>query len=264
MRVETTVETLMNGEPLAWKVAGIFKWGEGPALCPERDYPLSASLGPDGYRVVEIPQSVAETLREGVAHVLNVRVDELPGYHDRVSEAEHMRIIDRSRELRFADLGLDPAIIIDLFEPCVGVKLSPTLPALGRDHVQLRINRPGSTDYNPPHRDAALPVWANSLNIWLPIAGVDEDTSLGIVPGSHRIAESDCWQTTAGGAFIGGKPYRVPAIAKLRQGPLPMIRAPLRFGEALLFTPYLIHGLAVNNTQDLTRMALEFRFEMIH
>jgi hypothetical protein len=253
----------MNGEPLAWKVAGSFDWGQGPALCPSVGYPLATSFGSDGYRVVDVGDDVCATLRDGVARILGVPVDELSSYHRQVSDTEHMRIIDRSRELRFADFGIDATVITDLFEGFSGVRLSPVLPALGRDHVQLRINRPGSTDFNPPHRDAALPAYVNCMNIWLPIAAVDERTSLGIVPGSHQIAESDCWQTARGGATIDGKLYRVPAIAKLRQGALQMIRAPVRYGQALIFTPYLIHGLAVNNTRDRTRMALEFRFELV-
>jgi ectoine hydroxylase-related dioxygenase (phytanoyl-CoA dioxygenase family) len=142
------------------------------------------------------------------------------------------------------------------------VRLSETVAALGRDHVQLRINRPDSTDYNPPHRDGSLPIWANALNVWIPVAGVDELTSLPIAPGSHRVAEEACWQTEAGGVAIRGRQYRVPAIARLRRGPLDMIRTTVAFGQALLFTPFLIHGLAVNQS-NRTRMALELRLDVV-
>jgi ectoine hydroxylase-related dioxygenase (phytanoyl-CoA dioxygenase family) len=37
----------------------------------------------------------------------------------------------------------------------------------------------------------------------------------------------------------------------------------VRSGQALIFSPYLIHGLALNETADVTRMALEFRFEIV-
>ena len=41
-----------------------------------------------------------------------------------------------------------------------------------------------------------------------------------------------------------------------------MVRAPVRFGQALIFTPYLIHGLAFNESKAKTRMALELRFKI--
>ena len=72
----------------------------------------------------------------------------------------------------------------------------------------------------------------------------------------------DCWQTQPGGAALGGNPYRVPAFGRLRSGPLEMARAPVRFGQALIVTTYLIHGLAFNKSDTRTRMALEMRFQI--
>jgi hypothetical protein len=260
---ESLVETLIDGRPVRWPVGGEFAWGEGGALSPADDDPRAAALDPDGYRVLSLPPEVAGEVRRAVAAFLRLAPEALEAYHRHTDEAGHAELIQRSRELRFAHLGLDAGAIIDLLEPVLGLRLSPIVPIVGSDHVQLRINRPGSTDYNPPHRDGALPVWANSVNTWLPVAGVDARTSLCILPGSHRLAEDRCWQTRPGGATIDGKPYRVPAIARLSDGPLRMIRAPVRFGEALIFSPFLIHGLALNETADVTRMALEFRFEIV-
>lgn len=154
-------------------------------------------------------------------------------------------------------------MLVAFFERTLGLRFSEVLPALGRDHVQLRINRPGSTDYNPPHRDAAFPAYCDALNVWIPIVGVDARTSLPVVPGSHSIAERECWQTETDGAVIAGRRYQVPAIAWLRNGPLKMIRTSVALGQALLFTPYLIHGLAVNNSGNRTRMALELRLQVV-
>jgi ectoine hydroxylase-related dioxygenase (phytanoyl-CoA dioxygenase family) len=42
-----------------------------------------------------------------------------------------------------------------------------------------------------------------------------------------------------------------------------MSRTSVRFGQALLFTPCLIHGLAMNNSGTHTRMALELRLEVM-
>lgn len=260
---ERLVETLIDGRPVRWPVGGEFAWGEGPALSGAETDPRAPALDPVGYRVLDLPEGVVGRVRRAAAAFLGLSPDALEAYHRHTDETGHAELIQRSRELRFADLGLDAGEIIALLEPVLGLRLSPIVPTIGRDHVQLRVNRPGSTDYNPPHRDGALTVWANSVNIWLPVAGVDARTSLCILPGSHRVAEASCWQTRPGGATIDGKPYRVPAIARLRDGPLRMIRAPVRSGQALIFSPYLIHGLALNETADVTRMALEFRFEIV-
>jgi Phytanoyl-CoA dioxygenase (PhyH) len=260
---ENLVETLIDGRPIRWPVGGDFAWGQGPALSRAETDPRALALDPEGYFVLDLPGGVVRQVRHAAAAFLRLPPDALQAYHRHADDASHAQLIERSRELRFADLGLDAGAIIALLEPVLGLRLSPIVPMVGSDHVQLRINRPGSTDYNPPHRDGALPVWANSVNIWLPVAGVDERTSLCILPGSHRLAEENCWQTLPGGATIDGKKYRVPAIARLRDGPLRMIRAPVRGGQALIFSPYLIHGLALNETTDVTRMALEFRFEIV-
>ena len=40
-----------------------------------------------------------------------------------------------------------------------------------------------------------------------------------------------------------------------------MIRPNPQNTEALIFTPFLIHGAAVNKNIDITRIALELRFD---
>lgn len=261
--MEHQVETLIDGEPTVWSVEGDFAWGSGGTLCRLEDDPLLPALGDAGYRIEKLAPGTAEMIRDRIAALLGFESPEmLSRYHEGVDDAGHMRTIEMTRELRFRHLGLESGDFIKTFEDIVGVRLSAVLPLIGSDHVQVRINRPGTTDYNPPHRDGSLPVFENTLNIWIPVAEVDETTSLPIVPGSHGIPEADCWQTAPGGAVIRGRPYRVPAIARSRQGPLEMLRAPVKFGEALIFTPYLIHGLAINRKPDRTRMALELRFAL--
>ena len=257
--MDTAIETLIDGRPFAWRAEGEFAWGEGPALCRLDRDPLLPGLGALGFRVVDLPAGCADELADRTAALLGcARAELAESYHRQVDEAGHLATIEKTRELRFRDLAIAPQPMIEGFAAALGVRLSPNVPVLGHDHVILRLNRPGSSDYNPPHRDGALAIWANTLNVWIPITGVDGRTSLPVVPGSHRIAESECWQTEPGGAAIGGRPYRVPAIAWLRAGPLQMVRAAVSFGQALLFTPYLIHGLAVNRS-DHTRIALELR-----
>jgi hypothetical protein len=260
--MECDIETSIDGTPFVWRVDGDFASGRGPALCRiDRDR-LLPGLGSEGYRIIDLPAGWAEQMGERAAAQLGCEHRELlPSYHLNIDEARHLQRIEKTRELRLRDFTIRPPCLAELLGERLGVRLTAEVAALGRDHVQLRINRPASTDYNPPHRDGSLPIWANTVNVWIPIAGVDELTSLPIVPGSHRVAEAECWQTRPGGAVIRGRRYHVPAIARLRQRPLEMVRTPVAFGQALVFTPYLIHGLAVNQSAH-TRMALELRLEI--
>jgi Phytanoyl-CoA dioxygenase (PhyH) len=259
------IETLIDGQPFSWAVKGEFSWGSGGPLCQTRSDPFLPVLGAEGYRVIDLPAGTAKRIKERAQSLPQLEgLTDLEKYHEWVkSEADHLKIVQVSCDLRFSQLGLDAKEFTQYFADIAGVPLSPVLPILDKDVVQLRINRPGSTDYNPPHRDGSLPHLAPTLNVWIPVVGVDEATSLPILPGSHAIAEEDCWQTQPGGATLGGNPYRVPAIGRLRSGPLRMVRAPVRFGQALIFTPYLIHGLAFNQSETTTRMALEMRFNIV-
>jgi hypothetical protein len=261
--METEIETVIDGRAFRWRAEGKFAWGSGPPLCRlERDR-VSAALGPEGYRVVELPQGCAERLAETAAVLLGYRHrDQLTSYHTDVDEAGHLATVERTTRLRLKEFAVAPGCLAGLFGAILGIPLSETVAALGRDYVILRINRPHSTDYNPPHRDGSLAVWARSVNIWIPVAGVDRQTSLPLFPGSHRVAESECLQTGPGGVAIAGRRYHVPAIACLRSGALRMTRASVAFGQALMFTPYLIHGLAVNESRQ-TRMSLELRLEVV-
>jgi hypothetical protein len=130
--------------------------------------------------------------------------------------------------------------------------------------VQLRINRPGSTDYNPPHRDGSLPHLAPTLNVLDPGGRRRRD---------HQPADPARLARDRRGGLLADPTRRAPCsaaihtacrrIGRLRSGPLEMVRAPVRFGQALIFTPYLIHGLAFNKSDTKTRMALEMRFQIV-
>jgi hypothetical protein len=257
------IETLIDGRSFSWAVTGDFDWGDGAPLAVQNADPLAGTFGPEGYRIVDLPPGMAELAREHAARVLGFeRVEALERYHDRIDDETHRRLSKQNVDLRLKDVGLPGEVLAEEFGRALGVRLATFVPGLGSDHVQLRIIRPGKTDYNPPHRDAALPELRSTLNIWIPIVAVDRSSSLPIVPGSQHIPESECWQTAAASARIEGRLYNVPAIARTRSGPLEMVRSPVRFGQALLFTPYLVHGLGVNLSSDRTRMAVELRLHV--
>ncbi len=95
------------------------------------------------------------------------------------------------------------------------------------------------------------------MNLWIPIAGVTENTSLGMVPGSHKLSDVEIVRTYDGGV-VEGNTYRVRMI-KEWAGSHALKRADVKDDEVLLFSSHLIHGMAINAEEDLTRVALEFR-----
>jgi ectoine hydroxylase-related dioxygenase (phytanoyl-CoA dioxygenase family) len=93
--------------------------------------------------------------------------------------------------------------------------------------------------------------------VWVPICGVNDKSSLPIAPGSHLLPEDKILRTMDGGV-VAGKKYRVRSIA-VWDGRSDLTRAKVEEGELLVFSCHLIHGIAVNDQDDQTRVALEFR-----
>ena len=255
------VATIIDGKRHDWEVEGEFSWGEGGVLFDEQRDLLAPRLGKEGYLIADLPGGLAERARDGIEQVLGRFGVEMQTYHQSVDAQRHQQIIEVTRELGMKDFGWDGDELCASLAHIVGTELSSHIDAQGRDFIIVRINRPDSTDFNPPHRDAYLPIHYDVVNLWIPIFGCNSDTSLPLIPGSHLIAESECYLTGAHGARIGGKTYVVPAMLMNRQGLWEMIRPPVGFGQALVFTPYLIHGAAIN-ASDQVRISLELRLQV--
>lgn len=114
----------------------------------------------------------------------------------------------------------------------------------------FRICRPTSiynNDFNPCHRDIYLDFYRNIVNIYLPITGSNELSSLNIHPGSHKWNENETCITNGGAYFKSkNKKYSVDAIIASKQ-PLQMIRPNPSENQILIFSPYLMHGCANND-----------------
>ncbi|RPD49542.1 hypothetical protein DNI29_01715 [Hymenobacter sediminis] len=98
----------------------------------------------------------------------------------------------------------------------------------------------------------------DGINIYFPVAGSTPDSSLTLVPGSHWWPE-DRTERTAGGATYNGTAYSVPAL-KGSNEPLELVRPNPGPEQVLLFSPYLLHGGALNLNSAATRISLEMRF----
>ena len=83
-----------------------------------------------------------------------------------------------------------------------------------------------------------------------------------MLPGSHLLPENEILRTESKGAKINGNTYYVPCILKTGAGDLKMIRPNPSEGEALLFSPFLIHGAAVNRSEH-TRVSMELRLPKV-
>ncbi len=125
--------------------------------------------------------------------------------------------------------------------------------------IGFRIVRPSKGDENPFHRDSWMKQWENTLNVWIPIAGCNKENSLAVVERSHLWNESKICRTKDGVVY-NNKKFRVAAAISTDYNVNLFIPNP-KYGEALVFSPYLIHGNAKNSMHDITRVSIELRYE---
>ena len=266
----------IDGEPFTFSVEGQFSWGEPELLFKAEDNVISRVEWTDeGYGVVpafgrEEFNAFKESVRQNILSAMEengIGVDRktfrLEEYHTVVtSDEDHQKVIQITRNLTNEDFDFDIDALADRFGKELGYELTSWVEELQKSHIQIRISRPSTLDINPPHRDGYLSYWEDIVNVWVPIAGCNEKTSLPVAPGSHLIPEDEILRTQSKGASINGNLYSVPCILTTKKGDLHMVRPNPKEGEALLFSPFLIHGSAVNRS-DVTRVSIELRFPKV-
>jgi len=188
----------------------------------------------------------------------------LENYHHYVkTDTDHYKVVSRTRDLFAEDFNFPIQQLIPRLGKILNFQLTDIDPHLNyKAHIIVRINRPLSKDYNPPHKDIYEGVDIDNyipqfINFWIPIAGVTEKSNLPLAPQSHLLNENVVLRTFAG-AKIEGNTYRVRMI-KSWNGDNSLVRSKVKYGEVLIFSSHLIHGLALNEETDKTRVALEFR-----
>lgn len=209
---------------------------------------------------------LTESIKKIISEELNVGLDDfkLENYHHFVKTTEdHFKIVRRTRDLFPDEFNFNVYEVIPKLEKYLNFTLTDIDPRdNSRMHIIVRINRPKSSDFNPPHKDIyegiddkrGIP---RIINIWIPICGVTPNSSLPVVESSHTLNEQKISRTFEGG-MVNGNKYRVRMI-KDWDGSIQLSRAEVKDKEVLFFSPHLIHGLAVNEEEDTTRIALEFR-----
>lgn len=264
---------LIDNSEYEFAVKGDFFWGKDEVLYRENDNVISkTSWAKEGYNVVKafkddefnkLKHSILQNVIRAIKEV-GIEFDEttftLENYHKIVkTDEQHNAVINITRNLQNTDFDFDIDVLADRFGDMLGYKLTSWIKELNKTHIQIRISRPSSLDINPPHRDGYLSYWADIVNVWIPVSGCNEKASLPVLPKSHLIPENEILRTESKGAEINGNIYYVPCILESKDGPFSMIRPNPKDGEAILFTPFLIHGAAVNQNTDVTRMSIELR-----
>ncbi len=181
------------------------------------------------------------------------KLHEMPG----LDEELYSRLMQKTSFFPTNILPVDAKVFTDRLSEICHAPLTIKNPFTQLELFHIRIVRPNSNDNNPLHRDVWLDRLRNAVNIYLPLFGSNELSSLCIVPESHLWMESEI-ERTAEGALVNGKPFTVPAVTGSKRK-MDFFRPDPKNGEVLVFSPYLIHGGAMNFNPDQTRMSLEMR-----
>lgn len=129
------------------------------------------------------------------------------------------------------------------------------------DCFWLRVVRPNAKgDNNPPHKDGYLRRNRCMVNMYVGVAGSNEHSSLPFVPNSHLLSEKFI-ERTYGQTLVNGKKFTNPAVTGLYRKEIEMITPNPGRNQALIFTPYMIHGGGKNLNSSLTRISIEMRFK---
>jgi ectoine hydroxylase-related dioxygenase (phytanoyl-CoA dioxygenase family) len=224
---------------------------------------LFNALPLSGWLVVDDPFNINAHVRESINNFLTSMFNksfDINNYHNIISESEHYIFLDFARNLRFVDLSLNETKICNYFGDILNLKLHHVINKIGKDHLQIRTVRPGKVDFNPPHRDSYIDAFTDVVNIWIPII-CEKNSSLPVISHSHMWDEKLIERSEIKSAEMGGNKYNVPAIFRYDTRNLIMTRPTVNLGQALVFTPYLVHGFGINNSK-LTRFALELRLQI--
>jgi len=170
----------------------------------------------------------------------------------------HLKIVNRAKILDYSCFPIPVAELISRVEDEVKTPLTVLNPYNQEYIFSFRIVRPGRSDFNPLHRDAWHTELKGCLNLYIPVVGSNEHSSLCLIPSSHFWTEAEV-ERTQKGAIMNDNQYTVPGLTHTNK-PLHLIRPNPTQNKVLLFTPYLIHGGAANLNPDTTRISVEIRF----
>ena len=240
-----------------------YTWGDDVVLL-DSDINLlrNFEFDRDGHGVIDIDDYnpfLRNFIQEEIYKITSKRIT-IESYHSEITETEHAAILHNMPYKKNDSEALKEFSM--RIEEYVSSALKQKV-RIFNDDIWVRICRPthvSNNDYNPCHKDVYLDFYRNMVNIYLPICGSNENSSLLMESGSHKWNEKDTIATKGGAYFKKeNKKYSVDTIVASKK-PLNMIRPNPSTSQMIIFSPYLIHGCSLNTNKDETRMSLEIRF----
>ena len=265
----------LNGSSISVDVEGDFIYGNSQCLSQVyNDLSLEQSWYKKGYEIlsshdfldyekmfIAVESLIRNILRsEGV----NVGGFKLKCYHRYVDNNIHNKVIRMTRDIVPSMLDIDVHSLITKFSEYFAAELCWESKTKYEPKIIIRIIMPKTKHFNPVHKDI-YQIYEREryipqmINIWLPICGVcpQNKTGLAIAKSSHLIDESLIYRTKSG-STMNGIHYNVNCIASWNNENKLTTICP-REGSFLIFSSHLIHGLGINNHEDITRVSLELR-----
>ena len=239
-------------------------WGEDEVLL-EKDVNLLAktSFHHKGYHIFPITnhrETLKTLLSRNISTIIGSTTDiDIEKYHLYVNETQHKQVLNT---MPYKKDCMELRTFSEYIETFMSEVLKEKVKIFN-DDIWVRICRPthiSQEDFNPCHKDVYLDFYRNTMNVYLPIVGSNEKSSLLVQEGSHLWNEHSTAKTTGGAYFEHKKKkYSVDAIVQSKIK-LNMVRPNPSMDEMMVFSPYLIHGCSNNDNENVTRMSLEIRF----
>lgn len=240
---------------------------DGDLLSNEAFYPA-------GYSIINIfdPVNFNAAKKQFTQVILNeLKKNNVPAGDDFSLEKYHLYVTDDHIHRKIAKWSM-PLNVLE--EPSAKVvesvnaylnkslKIKPISENSAKEEVLFgfRLIRPKSNDAAPFHKDAWLDMWRRVVNVWIPLAGCNQQSTLGLIPGSHLWYEDEITRTDGGGT-VNNKTYKVPVAVSTKRA-FTKVYPEVKEGDAILFSPYLLHGGGENNNYDITRVSIEYRLSL--
>ena len=264
------MEYTVNGINISYETPGEKSWGDDRVLLEHavditastrwhsKGYTIEPFLDPESFKLFK-QQTRALLLdcwkKAGLAPANDFKLDQ---YHTLVKDfSEHVSVLDKTKLLPIEEFPLSLKLLEDRVSQICGVPVEAKNPFDGQKIFHFRVIRPQQWDNNPLHRDIWLPDYNDCINLYIPVTGSNERSSLILIPGSHLWPESRI-ERTISGAEINGVKYNVPAVTAIH-GSYSIERPDPAENQLLVFSPYLIHGGAVNLNKGESRISIEIR-----
>lgn len=263
----------------SFKYSGKTFYGENKVLLDEQDNLLEKTpFNRNGYGIVNLNKHISfnniKSLIENIIKKqikkytkINLKKFKLEKYHNYVDLDNHYKIIkviskginfQKSFQRKKLEKLLSEILLINVSTLNKNFRNKKHKFYLDPRKFFLRIVRPNKNDFNPPHRDAYFDNHANGVNIFIPVAGSNNKSSLPVFPKSQRINEKNVLRTKLNSKFNNLK-FSVPLIVKTK--PKIILKRPNpKKGQMMIFSSNLIHGGGINDNKNLTRFSIELRF----